>query len=43
VHPVSGLVALAQVVGIFNVAFGIILVLLAVKLALMLTRAPVPT
>ncbi len=42
VHPLSTIVALAQVVGIFNVAFGIILVLLAVKLALTPARAPVP-
>ena len=41
VHPISAIVALAQVVGIFNVAFGIILVLLAVKLALTPARAPV--
>ncbi len=41
VHPLSTIVALAQVVGIFNVAFGIILVLLAVKLALTPARAPV--
>jgi uncharacterized membrane protein HdeD (DUF308 family) len=43
VYPITGLVALAQVVGMFNVAFGIIMVLLAVKLALTPSRRPAPT
>ncbi len=42
IHPVTGLIALTQVIGIFNVAAGIILVLLAVKLALTGTKAPAP-
>jgi len=40
-HPVSGLIALAQVIGIFNVAFGIMMVLLAIKLKLTGAKAPV--
>jgi uncharacterized membrane protein HdeD (DUF308 family) len=41
-YPLVGLVAFAQVVGIFNIALGIILVLLAAKLALTGTKAPAP-
>lgn len=33
-RPFIGLIALAQVIGIFNIAFGIILVMLAIKLKL---------
>lgn len=40
--PVLGIVALAQVVGIFNVAFGIVLVMLAIKLKLTGVKAPAP-
>lgn len=39
-YPLVGIVALAQVVGIFNVAFGIILALLAVKLKMEKSKAP---
>ncbi len=42
VYPLSGLIALIQVVGIFNIAFGILMVLLAIKLKLTGTRAPAP-
>lgn len=41
-YPITGIIAFAQVVGIFNIASGIILILLAAKLALSGTRAPVP-
>ena len=41
-HPITGIIALAQVIGIFNVAFGIIMVLLAIKLKLAGTKAPTP-
>ena len=40
IYPLVGIVALAQVVGIFNIAFGIILALLAVKLKLSEGKAP---
>ena len=40
-YPLQGIVALAQVIGIFNVAFGILLVLLAIKLKLTGAKAPV--
>ncbi len=40
VYPIAGLVALAQVIGIFTIAEGIILVVLAAKLALTPHRAP---
>jgi hypothetical protein len=36
----QGIVALAQVIGIFNVAFGILMVILAIKLKLTPARAP---
>jgi uncharacterized membrane protein HdeD (DUF308 family) len=42
VHPLTGLVALAQVIGILNIALGIILALLAAKLALAGSRRPAP-
>jgi uncharacterized membrane protein HdeD (DUF308 family) len=42
VYPITGIIALIQVVGIFNVAFGIILVLLAIKLKLTGIKAPSP-
>lgn len=42
VHPLAGVVALAQVIGLFNVAFGIILVLLAIKLKLTGVKTPSP-
>ncbi len=41
-YPLAGIVALAQVVGIFNVAFGIMLVVLAIKLKLTGVKAPAP-
>jgi uncharacterized membrane protein HdeD (DUF308 family) len=41
IHPITGLIALIQVVGIFSIAFGIIMVLLAIKLKL--TGPGVPT
>jgi uncharacterized membrane protein HdeD (DUF308 family) len=40
VYPIMGLVALAQVIGIFSIASGIILLVLAAKLALSPQRAP---
>ena len=40
VYPLVGLVALAQVIGIFSIASGIILLVLAAKLALAPRRAP---
>jgi len=40
IHPMQGIIALAQVVGIFNIAFGIILAILAVKLKLSEGKAP---
>jgi uncharacterized membrane protein HdeD (DUF308 family) len=42
VYPITGIIALIQVVGIFNIAFGIILVMLAIKLKLSGTKAPSP-
>lgn len=42
VHPIAGVIALAQVIGLFNVAFGIILVMLAIKLKLTGIKAPSP-
>lgn len=39
-YPMQGIVALAQVIGIFNVAFGILMVILAIKLKLTPSRAP---
>jgi uncharacterized membrane protein HdeD (DUF308 family) len=42
VHPLSGVIALAQVIGILNVAFGAIMVLLAIKLKLTGVKAPSP-
>jgi uncharacterized membrane protein HdeD (DUF308 family) len=39
-RPFIGIIALAQVIGIFNVAFGIILVMLAIKLKLAGVKAP---
>jgi uncharacterized membrane protein HdeD (DUF308 family) len=39
-YPMQGIVALAQVIGIFNVAFGILMVILAIKLKLTPARAP---
>ncbi len=42
VHPVAGVIALAQVIGLFNIAFGIILVLLAIKLKLTGVKTPTP-
>lgn len=39
-YPITGLIALIQVVGIFSIAFGIIMVLLAIKLKLTGPRAP---
>jgi len=39
-HPLVGLLALAQVIGIFSVALGIVLVLLAIKLKLTGAKAP---
>lgn len=41
-HPFTGLIALAQVIGILNIALGIILALLAAKLALAGSRRPTP-
>lgn len=41
-HPFTGLVALAQVIGILNIALGIILALLATKLALASSKKPAP-
>ncbi len=43
VHPFTGLLALAQVIGILNIALGIILALLAAKLALAGSKKPAPT
>lgn len=40
VYPITGLIALAQVIGIFSIAAGIILLVLAAKLALAPRRAP---
>jgi uncharacterized membrane protein HdeD (DUF308 family) len=40
VYPLAGLIALAQVIGIFSIASGIILLVLAAKLALSPRRAP---
>lgn len=40
IRPIQGIVALAQVIGIFNIALGIILAVLAVKLKLAETKAP---
>ncbi len=42
VHPLAGVIALAQVIGLFNVAFGIMLVLLAIKLKLTGVKTPSP-
>jgi uncharacterized membrane protein HdeD (DUF308 family) len=42
VYPFAGLIALAQVIGIFAIAEGIILLVLSAKLALTLHRAPAP-
>ena len=42
VHPFTGLIALAQVIGVLNIALGIILALLAAKLALASSRKPTP-
>lgn len=39
-YPIMGLVTLVQVVGIFSIAFGLVMVLLAVKLKLTGHRAP---
>jgi uncharacterized membrane protein HdeD (DUF308 family) len=41
-HPFTGLVGLAQVIGILNIALGIILALLAAKLALAGSKRPAP-
>ena len=41
-RPLTGLIALAQVIGILNIALGIILALLAVKLALAGSKKPAP-
>jgi len=41
-HPLAGLAALAQVIGILNIALGIILALLATKLALAGSHKPAP-
>ena len=40
IYPLAGLVTLAQVIGIFSIAEGIILLVLAAKLALTPKRAP---
>jgi len=40
IYPLSGLIALTQVIGIFSIASGIILLVLAAKLALAPRRAP---
>ncbi|BAI61344.1 hypothetical protein MCP_1272 [Methanocella paludicola SANAE] len=40
IYPIAGLVTLIQVVGIFSIAFGLIMVLLAIKLKLTGPRAP---
>ncbi len=40
VYPITGLMALAQVIGIFSIASGIILGILAAKLALSPHKAP---
>ena len=40
IYPLVSILALAQVVGIFNIAFGIILALLAVKLKLSKSKTP---
>jgi uncharacterized membrane protein HdeD (DUF308 family) len=40
VYPIAGLITLAQVIGIFAIAEGIILIVLAAKLALTPHRAP---
>lgn len=42
IYPISGLIALVQVIGIFNIAFGVILVMLAIKLKLSGAKAPTP-
>jgi uncharacterized membrane protein HdeD (DUF308 family) len=42
VYPFVGLIALTQVIGIFSIAAGIILVVLAAKLAMTPHRAPAP-
>ncbi len=42
VHPITGLVALIQAIGILNIASGIILVMLAIKLKLTGARATTP-
>jgi uncharacterized membrane protein HdeD (DUF308 family) len=42
VHPITGIIALAQVIGLLNIAFGILLVLLAIKLKLTGVKAPSP-
>ena len=39
-RPVQGLVALAQVIGIFNIALGVLLTVLAVKLKFVENKAP---
>ena len=41
-HPFTGLLALAQVIGVLNIALGIILALLAAKLALASSKKPAP-
>ncbi len=40
IHPVQGIVALAQVIGIFNIALGILLAVLAVRLKLAEGKTP---
>jgi uncharacterized membrane protein HdeD (DUF308 family) len=40
IRPIQGIVALAQVIGIFNIALGIILVMLAIKLKMAESKAP---
>ncbi|WP_424359072.1 HdeD family acid-resistance protein [Methanocella sp. MCL-LM] len=40
IRPVQGIVALAQVIGIFNIALGVLLAVLAVKLKLVENKAP---
>jgi uncharacterized membrane protein HdeD (DUF308 family) len=42
IHPFTGLIALAQVIGVLNIALGIILALLAAKLALAGSKRPAP-
>ncbi len=42
VHPLAGIIALAQVIGLLNIAFGAIMALLAIKLKLTGIKAPSP-